>query len=81
MAAKKEELTYEAASAELNEIVAQLEDEEVTIDDLADKMKRASFLIQFCSGKLRDTESAVQKIIREMEDAGPVAPDDKDEPF
>jgi exodeoxyribonuclease VII small subunit len=79
--AKKDELTYEKAAAELNEIVARLENEEVSVDDLTENMKRASFLVQFCTGKLRDTELSVQKIIREMEEAGPIAPDDKDEPF
>lgn len=78
----KVELSWEAAYAELSEIVASLEDERISVDVLAEKMKRASVLIKLCSEKLRDTEDAVNRIIREMEDAGPVAPkDDDDEPF
>jgi exodeoxyribonuclease VII small subunit len=80
--AKKNELTYETAYAELNEIVALIEDEEVSVDELAAKMERASFLIQFCTTKLRDTQDAVDRIIRKMEDPGNVDPDDEpDGPF
>ncbi len=83
--AKKNEydtLTWDEAYAELSEIVASLEDERISVDVLAEKMKRASVLIKLCSEKLRDTEDAVTRIIREMEDTGPTAPqDDTDEPF
>jgi exodeoxyribonuclease VII small subunit len=64
-------LTYESAYDELKQIVADIEDEEVTVDQLADQVKRASELIAFCQNKLRSTEDAVQQIIREMEDKGP----------
>lgn len=75
-------LSWEKAYAELSEIVASLEDERISVDVLAEKMKRASVLIKLCSEKLRDTEDAVNRIIREMEDVGPIAPkDDEDEPF
>ncbi|MCH2198660.1 MAG: exodeoxyribonuclease VII small subunit [Flavobacteriales bacterium] len=77
--AKKEDLTYEAAFEELNDIVAMIEDEEVSVDQLADKMKRASFLINFCNEKLRDTEDAVNQIIRKMEDPGSPTPDEADD--
>lgn len=80
--AKKSELNYEDAYNELSDIVAQIEDEEVSVDDLAEKMKRASFLLNFCSSKLRDTEEAVSRIIRDMEEPGPVSPEEEnDEPF
>ncbi|MFT4683193.1 MAG: exodeoxyribonuclease VII small subunit [Flavobacteriales bacterium] len=80
--AKKENLTYEAAFAELNTIVGELEDAEVSVDKLAEKMKRASELITYCSDKLRSTEDAVNKIIRDMDDPGPASEDEsKDEPF
>jgi exodeoxyribonuclease VII small subunit len=79
---ENEALSWDEAYAELSEIVASLEDERISVDVLAEKMKRASVLIKLCSEKLRDTEDAVTRIIREMEDAGPTAPkDDTDEPF
>lgn len=77
-----EKLTWEEAYDELSEIVASLEEDAVSVDALAEKMKRASHLISLCANRLRDTESAVNRIIREMDDPGPVTPEeDAKEPF
>lgn len=59
-------LTYEAAYAELQQIATEIEDETVSVDILAEKVKRASALIAFCQGKLRATEVEVNKIIGQM---------------
>jgi len=67
----KTELNYESAHDELNQIVAAIENEDVSVDELAKKVQRAAELIKFCSGKLRSTEEAVDKIIREMDETGP----------
>ena len=61
------ELTYETAYAELRKIAAEIENETVSVDVLAEKVKRASELISFCQGKLRATEQNVNNIIKEME--------------
>jgi exodeoxyribonuclease VII small subunit len=61
------ELTYETAYAELRKIAAEIENESVSVDVLAEKVKRASELISFCQGKLRATEQNVNNIIKEME--------------
>jgi exodeoxyribonuclease VII small subunit len=42
------ELTYTAAFDELQQIVADMEDGEITVDDLAVKVKRAAELIKIC---------------------------------
>lgn len=60
-------LTYESAYKELTEIAQEIETESVSVDVLAEKVKRASDLIGFCQGKLRATETEVNKIIRQME--------------
>jgi exodeoxyribonuclease VII small subunit len=79
---KPESISWEAAYDELNAIVESLENDAVSVDSLAEKMKRASFLIGLCSKKLRDTENAVNQIIRELDDPGPVGPaEDTVEPF
>ncbi|HNP99137.1 MAG TPA: exodeoxyribonuclease VII small subunit, partial [Bacteroidia bacterium] len=49
-------LTYESAYAELKQIAVEIEDETVSVDTLAEKVKRASELIQFCQSRLRATE-------------------------
>ena len=65
-----EKLTYEQAIAELKAIAEAIEDETVAVDVLAEKVKRASYLIKFCQDKLRATESEVNTIIRQMEGKG-----------
>ena len=59
--------TYEAAYAELKQIAAEIENESVSVDVLAQKVKRASELITFCQTKLRSTEQEVNNIIKQME--------------
>jgi exodeoxyribonuclease VII small subunit len=60
-------LTYEIAYEELKTIAEEIENESVPVDILAEKVKRASMLIEFCQQKLRSTEAEVNKIIKQME--------------
>jgi exodeoxyribonuclease VII small subunit len=63
----EKKLTYQAAFEELQQIAEEIEEETVSVDVLAEKVKRASILIQFCQDKLRSTETEVNKIIKQME--------------
>ncbi|HEU4555367.1 MAG TPA: exodeoxyribonuclease VII small subunit [Chitinophaga sp.] len=63
----EQHLTYEAAYNELRAIAADIENEAVPVDILAEKVKRAAVLIEFCQQKLRATESEVTNIIKQME--------------
>jgi exodeoxyribonuclease VII small subunit len=60
-------LTYEAAYNELVLIAKEIESETVSVDVLAQKVKRASELITYCQTRLRSTEAEVNKIIAQME--------------
>jgi len=60
-------LTYQQALDELTTIVAELENESIPIDELAEKVKRASDLIQYCQSKLNATDTEVKKIINQLE--------------
>jgi len=60
-------LTYETAYAVLQQIATEIENESVSVDVLAEKVKRASELITFCQTKLRSTEQEVNNIIKQME--------------
>jgi exodeoxyribonuclease VII small subunit len=62
-----EELTYTAAFEELQHIVNEIEQGDVTVDILAEKVKRASILIGFCKKTLRTTEEDVKSILQELE--------------
>ena len=59
---KSEKLTYEEAFNQLNEILELLQKNEVGIDSLAEKVKKAAELVAFCQQKLRDTETEIAKI-------------------
>ena len=60
-------LNYEAAYKELAQIAKEIETDTVSIDVLAQKVKRASELITFCQTKLKSTETEVNSIISKME--------------
>lgn len=64
---EKIKLTYEEAYKELALIASEIENETISVDVLAVKVKRASNLITFCQTKLKSTESEVNKIIAQME--------------
>lgn len=66
MATKK--LTYKEATAEMEEILEQIENEELDVDELAEKVKRVSVLLKFCKDKLHKTNEQVEQILKEMED-------------
>lgn len=51
---------------ELEEIVAEIEQGEISIDSLSEKVKRASELIRICKAKLTSTEEDVNKILEEL---------------
>lgn len=63
----EQSLTYEIAFTELKTISEEIENETITVDVLAQKVKRASELIQYCQQKLRATEVEVDNIIKQME--------------
>jgi len=60
------ELTYEKALQELEQIVSEIENEEIAVDELSEKVKRASKLIQLCKAKLTKTEEEVMKILQDI---------------
>ena len=58
----KEEQKYEAAFAELQEIVRKMESGQFDIDELAAQLKTAQRLIKFCKDTLAKTEAEIRKI-------------------
>jgi exodeoxyribonuclease VII small subunit len=61
-------LSYSDAVSELDEIVEALENQNVSIDDLESKVKRAAVLILFCKQKLKNTEEAIQGTIQQLQE-------------
>lgn len=66
MATKK--ITYNEAISEIEEILEKIENEELDVDELAEKVKRVSQLLKICKEKLQTTNEEVEKILKEMED-------------
>lgn len=60
------ETTYTAAFEELKEIVDQLENDSISVDELTEKMKRATELMKICKDKLTKTEEEINKTIAEL---------------
>lgn len=54
-------MTYENALKELQTIVAQIENEEVSMDELTQKVKRSSELIKYCKEKLRNVAEEIKE--------------------
>lgn len=61
------ELKYTEAFEELQQIVSDMEDGEITVDELSIKVKRAAELIKICKNKLTATEEDVNLILKELE--------------
>jgi exodeoxyribonuclease VII small subunit len=60
---KTEGFSYDASMIELQKIVAELQNDAIGIDDLSEKVSRASELIRSCREKLRQTEDDVKGYI------------------
>ncbi|MCK4922802.1 MAG: exodeoxyribonuclease VII small subunit [Bacteroidales bacterium] len=59
----KKNITYNEAVKDIELILQHLEEEDLDVDQLADKVKKATELIQFCKDKLKNTEEEVNKIL------------------
>lgn len=66
MRTKKKE-TYSQAMARLEEIVRQIDDNQLEIDQLADKIKEANEIIAFCSDKLTKADQEIEKLLVEKQ--------------
>ena len=61
---------YSEAYEELQRIVSEIENGEISVDELSEKVKRATQLIRICKLKLTTTEEDVNKILRDLESSG-----------
>ncbi len=62
-----EKINYEDAFNELQTIVGEIEQGEISVDELSEKVKRAAALIKVCKSKLTATEKDVSKILEELD--------------
>lgn len=60
-------MTYQEAMSELEIIISGIEQENISIDELSVKVKRATELIKVCKTKLYKTDEEIQKVLTELE--------------
>lgn len=63
---KKQALSYTDAFNELEQIVKKMEKADITVDELAANLSRASELIKICKDVLTKTEDEVHNIIEDL---------------
>jgi len=63
----KKNLTYTEAINEIERILHQIENEELDVDDLSEKVKRAYYLLKLCKEKLHATEKDIESIMKDFE--------------
>jgi exodeoxyribonuclease VII small subunit len=74
-----EAIGYADAMTELGDILEELERDDLDVDVLAERVKRASELIKLCRGRIARAQADVDRIVVDLEtfDAAPVGePDD-----
>ena len=58
---------YAEAVDELEQILADLESDDVDVDRLADRVKRAADLIELCRGRLDEARVEVTRIVADLD--------------
>ncbi len=61
----KKEITYEEAMTRVEEILGRIQREEVTVDQLAAEVERATKLIAECKARLLKAEEKVNELLDE----------------
>jgi exodeoxyribonuclease VII small subunit len=66
-----EEQSYSQAIEELENIVMEIENEDISVDELSEKVKRAAELIRICKAVLYKTEEEVNAVLKGMREEQP----------
>lgn len=69
--AKQTALTFESASARLNELVDQMERGELPLDEMIAAFEEGRKLVAFCTGKLTEVQHRVE-VIKQKEADGSI---------
>ena len=69
MSVSKKKETYSQAMARLEKIVSQINNNELEIDQLAEKIKEANEIIAFCESNLMKADREIEKILAEKQES------------
>lgn len=59
---------YTELTEELETILEQIDNEDISVDELAQKVKRATKLITLCKAILTETEEQVNEMLKDMDE-------------
>ena len=62
-----EDVGYAEAVSELEDILGELEADDVDVDRLAERVRRAADLIELCRGRLTDARVEITRIVADLE--------------
>lgn len=73
--------TFEHAKQELDRILSEFDRDQVNLDTLVPRLKRAKELIDFCSKRLKQIDVEAKEIVKSIELSDePVAADAEEQP-
>jgi exodeoxyribonuclease VII small subunit len=61
-------MKFSEAIEELQTLVKLMEQGEISIDDLAEKVKRANDLVEICKSKLRNAEKEINDVLQNSDE-------------
>lgn len=64
-----EEIGYEAASLELDAILVELDDDSIDIDHLAERVRRAAYLVASCRRRIAAARLDVDQVVATLTDS------------
>ncbi|MGE3621414.1 MAG: exodeoxyribonuclease VII small subunit [Acidimicrobiia bacterium] len=70
------EIGYGAALAELEAILAEIEDDAVDVDVLVSRVRRAALLVRVCRDRIGTARFEVERIVAELDPAAAPEPED-----
>jgi exodeoxyribonuclease VII small subunit len=65
---EKEKPTYEEALAEIETIVEQIRNDEVSVEEIAGKVKRVGQLASFCRTRLTQADKEIAEALKNIEE-------------
>lgn len=63
----KKKINYTEAVEQLEGIINQIENGDLTVDELSEKVKTAAELVKICQDKLRKTEEEINNTLEDLE--------------
>ncbi len=80
-APEPDSLSYARAVDELETILDELEDDNLDVDRLAERVGRAATLIRLCRERIGATRLEVERIVADLDGAAPTPPPEEEAPY